>query len=253
MKKQEKHRQSNVGGPVEEDEALSSGGDVGMRTRLTKPFLSSSSSSSSWSKPQTLPPTLIVYNSSSSRQATNDYATNHSNSQPYSSSSTNKLHFSSVRHRSYDNTSSYQQIISTDNIDRQRQQHLNHHNSNALANMEPKKSRTFVCGVNEDDEQSTLPVGVPSIYTQMSQYLQPDKSLAMYEDSTFNSVSQTRASYAFSENDTEDAMMMDFDDVHVVASSSFSKKNSFDDIAAVAKSNKKISFKEKEKRKLSIN
>lgn len=121
------------------------------------------------------------------------------------------------RHLSYDNTSSYQ-IISTDN---------HHHHlgaaaatAAALLYMEPcKKSHTFVCGVNGDEEaegDDERRLGASKILllngtgpahrmSQVSQYLQPDKSLAMYEDSTFNnSVSHTRASYAFSENDEDD-------------------------------------------------
>lgn len=207
------------------------------------------------------------------------------------------------RHRSYDNTSSYQ-IISTDNNKNNNNKNHFGHQLNALQYIEnqqlqqPKKSHTFVCGVNEIDESSDkderermlVCAGgdeLSSSQNRMSQYLQPDKSLVMYEDSTFNSVvrGQTRASYAFSENDADDddddedddddyddddcqspsaqspLVVADIQILTSSSSSSPSKKNSIqetittrkasnktDTTSAILKSTaKKISFKDKEK------
>lgn len=122
------------------------------------------------------------------------------------------------KHRSYDNTSSYQ-IISTDNN--------NHHNHHLQLGgpLVARKSPTFVCGVGEHRA------------SQVSQSLQPDKSLIMYEDSTFNTTSHTRASYAYSENDDGDeAVMIDLDEI----ATSLQQE-------AEIKRDKKISFREREK------
>lgn len=57
-------------------------------------------------------------------------------------------------------------------------------------------------------------------------WLQPDKSLAMYEDSTlFNVASSTRASYAYSENDTEEGSMLDLNRQRYASSSSSTRLN----------------------------
>lgn len=154
---------------------------------------------------------------------------------------------------SYDNnTSSYQ---TTDNNTKpntnQMKKYLEDKRVNKSNNTQPvaRKSNTFVFGLKEEDERTkavaaaaarklssvlTDRIGAGHDYyhreSQVSQksggWLQPDKSLAMYEDSTlFNVASSTRASYAYSENDTEEGSMLDLNRQHALSSSSSTRLN----------------------------
>lgn len=153
---------------------------------------------------------------------------------------------------SYDNnTSSYHQT--TDNNTKSNNNQIKKYledrrvNKSGNNNTQPvaRKSNTFVFGLKEEDERTkaaarklssvlTDRIGAGHDYchreSQVSQksggWLQPDKSLAMYEDSTlFNVASSTRASYAYSENDTEEGSMFDLNRQRHASSSSSTRLN----------------------------